>query len=238
MPTMDDYEFDPQQPVNTAVADSRRFNSRDQVERAVLLDKGRLVGLEGTWQTCKDGQGRDKLDEEGKLNYTWGREIWVSRWSLRMMMQCSDRIAKIIATLFPNDLSFLFTVDTSQLATAAAKINEIIFYRVASEVFDICCITCGVMTDEERALFERKITPRDLLEIFTTIIEHEINNDNMQAITKKVRRLLGEKFSLENVFPNLSELTEELLTQFSTGTPPINLTSSPNTPQSQIDEMS
>lgn len=227
--------YDPMMPDEKAVSDKRSFASRDQIERAILLDKGRRVGLEGTWKICKDTHGKDIVDEKGNLVWTWGNEIWVPRWSLRMMLQCSDRIASIIATLFPDDMSFLFKIDMNELATAAAKINEILFFKVAPEVFDICCYTLGIETDEDRSLFERRVTPRDLLEIFVTIIEHEINNESMQAITKKVQRLLGEKFSLENVFPNLSEVMAGLPMPSLMDIPQANSISYPNTQQSPIE---
>lgn len=230
-----DRQEDPQQPIN-AEAESRRILGRDQIERTILLDKGCFRGLEGTWKTCKDAHGKDVVDEGGKLVWTWGNKIWIPRWSLRQMMQCSDRIARIVATLFPDDLFFLFTVDMSELATAASRINEILFYQVAPEVVDICCFTCGVETDEEREQFINSITPRDILEIFTTVVEKEISNENMQAITKKVQRLLGERFSLENVFPNLGDIMEQGSMQFLTDLQQINSTSLASTAQSEPDE--
>lgn len=234
------YSDDPQRPVENqgqAVLD-KRASGREVIERAILLDKGRHIDIEGTWKTCRDLiSGKEIKDNDGNVIWTEGSKLWIPRWSLRQMVSCSERIATIITTLFPGDLFFLFNVEMEEVATAAARVNEILFHRVGPEVFDINCMTCGVETQEERALFERKLTPRDHLEIFVTIVEHEINNDNMQAITKKVKRLLGEKFSLENVFPSLSDFTAEQSNQFLTDLQATNSTSFPNTPLSQPDEM-
>lgn len=237
---MSDYNDDPQRPAplpNQAVSDTRA-SGREAVERAILLDQGSFVDIEGTWKTCRDlVTKKEILDADGKPVWRDESKVFVPRWSLRQMMLCSDRIATIITTLFPGDLFFLFNVEMEEIATAAARVNEILFHRVGPQVFDINAMTCGVESDEERALFERKLTPRDHLEIFVKIVEHEINNDNMQAITKKVKRLLGEKFSLENVFPSISDFMAEQSVGFLTGLQQISSTSSPNTPQSPPDEM-
>lgn len=167
------------------LAGSQKFNSRDEVERKIMLDLGRYVSLEGEWH-----------DE---------RRVFVPRWSAHELFVNSETIAFIISELFPNDLFFLYSINMDDVATAAARIHEILFGRVYPQILDIICTTLQI-DDDERGLFERRITPRDLLEVFCVVMEDNLTNENLRAITKKIQAVLGEKFNLESVFPNISDI--------------------------------
>lgn len=192
------------------------FKDRDDVEVKALLDQGRVVELEGVWN--------------GK------KTLLVPRWSVRRFYSCGHWIALIIANLFPHDLFFLLQVDITKQATAAAQIWEILS-RVYNEVAKVICITCNIKEEEAEEFFEA-ISQIDFLELFCTIIEQEINNQTVEAITKKFQRLLAERFQLENVLPDFGELSEEALKKSLTLLQSSNLQSSINIPPSKIKDAS
>lgn len=191
---------------------SKVFQSRDEVERRIMLDLGRWVALEGEWK----GE----------------RRIYVPRWMAHDLFVNSETIAFLISELFPHDLFFLYSINMDDIATATARIHEILFGRVYSQVLDIICATCQV-DDEDRGVFERRITPRDLLEIFCVVMEDNVVNQNLRAITKKIQAVVGEKFNLENVFPSILDGTVGQSQTHSAPTPMSNSSSSGNTGTSQ-----
>lgn len=190
------------------LAKSKSFTSRDEVERRIMLDLGRWVALEGEWK-----------DE---------RRVFVPRWMAYDLLKNSETIAFLISELFPNDLFFLYSINMDDVATATARIHEILFGRVYPQMYNIICATLQI-DDDERGLLERRITPRDLLEIFCVIMEDNIVNQNLKAITKKIQAVLGEKFNLESVFPNISDIMGERYTAPSESTPTSNSSSYGNT---------
>lgn len=189
---------------NTHLENSKMFSSRDEVEKRIMLDLGRWVSLEGEW----NGE----------------RRIFVPRWMAYELLRNSETIAFLVSELFPKDLFFLYSINMDDVATATARIHEILFGRVYPQIYDIICTTCQI-DEEERALLERRITPRDFLEIFCVIMEDNIVNQNLKAITKKIQAVVGEKFNLANVFPSIYDSTGVQYGTPSTPTPTNNSSS-------------
>lgn len=183
-----DWKADPTQRPPDVPNMEQPYGSRTEVEQKIFLDRGLIVTLEGSWK------GR--------------REIFVPRWSMYAFIQSGKAISEMVYILFPNDLFFLYNINSDEMATAAARIYDILIGKVYPQMAEIVMSTCGILPDE-RGAFERSITPRDFMEIFTVIFEQNLGSEELRAITKKLQRLLGEKFRLENAFPTISDIMGE-----------------------------
>ncbi len=158
-----------------------KFKNLGEVEREAIFGEGKeVVFNESVWNGSK--------------------KIIVPKWSMYEMEQLGGAIAMIVAELYPHDILFLAQIDTSRVATAASKIYDLIYNRVLPQVKEVVRVTFR-MDEEMFSQFYRSLRPYDFIEIFVTIVEQEINNDVVLALQKKVLRLLGEKFHLENVSP-------------------------------------
>ena len=184
------------------------FNSRNEAEIDILYDKGVDVKLDGSWK--------------GK------QIIHVPRWNLRKAHSCGKYVAQIIMDLFPNDVLFLVQINFDDKATAAEKLYDILFNRCYDQACRVVMITLGINDETEALEFIESLMPEDLMELFTVIIEQEINNKRTEAILKKVQRLLVEKFRLENESFDLQSIADLLLTRSSTVSPLSNLSSTPS----------
>jgi len=185
------------------------FHSREEVELLSLMDQGKLVELSAP---------------------IFGENtVRIPRWSMRKAFQCGEEVSRIIATLYPNDISFLLQINWTKQATAHAQLYDIICVRVLDPVMRIICLTLEIHEKEKQEQLINEITPEDVMEIFCTIIEQEVNNERMEAILKKVERLLTEKFRLENVSLNVNEILEAASQKFLTDIPSNNSLSSVTT---------
>lgn len=200
------------------------FQSREEVEQQALFYRGRHVTLKDSiW----DGSNK----------------VFIPKWSMETSFELGKTITTIIAILFPNDWFFLASLDTTRVATAAARLYHVLFENIYPQMCEVVQYTLrsstlpsdGLyhvpMTDEEFSKFKRAVSPQDFMEIFVSIVEQEINNQVMQALSKKVQRLLGERFALENAFPNISELMEEASTSLLEQLRSSSSQSSTNTPK-------
>ena len=186
------------------------FETRDEVEVDILYDKGIDVELEGSWK------GR--------------RVIRVPRWSLRKAHSCGKYVAQIIADLFPDDVLFLVKINFNNNATAAEELYDVIFNRMYDQACRVVLITLGITDENDAMEFVDTLMPEDLMELFTTIIEQEINNKRVEAILKKVQRLLVERFQLEKESLDLQNIAAFLLKPSLTNS---HLNSSSSTPSTQ-----
>ena len=171
---------------DAAAKNNAKYQNRGEVEDEIVnKPKFRDMVLEGEW--------------EGK------NTIRIPRWMAWQYFTLSEAVAKMIITLFPNNYFFLFYVDHSEIASATAQVQDILFNKVGKEVTRIVMETCKIDPDREKEFLE-SITGWDLVELFLCIIEMNINNDSMRALQKKFKRLLGERFALENVFPDWEDI--------------------------------
>jgi len=192
------------------------FLNRDSVEWKILADQGTEVALDGSIR----GE----------------RRVRVPRWSARKGHQCGKHVAEIIATLFPNDLIFLVQLDWSKVSTASSQVYEILFERAYDQMIRVICVTLDMYKESEIEEFLNTVTPVDILTLFCTIVEQELGQDNIDAILKKVQRLLAEKFQLGSDSYDLQSILEQAFKNFSTSIPPSNLSSSPTTSKSNTPE--
>lgn len=155
----------------------RVFEDRPEAELTALLDQGKVVTLEGVYKGSK--------------------HIRVPRWSARRWFSSVKYLSQVIAVLFPNDFLFLLSVNYKEPSTAAMQIAEIM-ERVYDEIMQIICITLCITEKAGVEEFIDSVSWLDVFEIFSTIIEQEVNNETAEAVLKKVQRLLVEKFHLEN----------------------------------------
>lgn len=212
------------EPGQEKLAETKKvFESREEVEQKGLFYKGRIV----------------KFHDSA---YQGKAEIFVPKWNMDTAYELGRSITWIIATLFPHDWFFLATLDTTKVATAAARVYKILYEDIYPQVMEIIQKTLRTskhpdvtyhipMDDEEFSVFRRSMSPVDIVELFVAIVEQEINNEVMQALSKKLQRLLGEKFQLENAFPNISELMGEASQSLLERIRLSNLPSSTSTPQ-------
>lgn len=176
-----------------------KFGDRTVVEIDILKAQGKIVTLMGSWL--------------GK------REIQVPRWNIETLLMLGDDTAQLIADVFPNDLFFLYQIDTHQPATAAYEIADILFRKMSVRMLNIVYTTLEVVGDDEQKKFRRSLAPSDLLEIWVTIMEQEINNETMEALQKKVRRILADRFALQNVWPSFAEFMDGAMNMSTNGSP-------------------
>lgn len=175
-----------------------KFKNRGDVEAAIVFDKYRDIKLQGSWE----GQS----------------SIRVPRWMAKQYFELSEEIAQLIMQLFPNNYFFLFYVDHSKIASAVAEVQEVLFNKVGKTMVRVIMRTCKIDEAREDEFLE-SVTGWDLIEVFLCIVEMNINNDMMRAMQKKFRRLLGERFALENVFPELEDIMDGHRNTASTASP-------------------
>lgn len=192
------------------------FLDRDSVEWKILADQGREVQLVGSWRGEK--------------------VIRVPRWSARKGHQCGRYIAEIIATLFPNDLIFLVQLDWSKVATASSQVYEILYERAYDQMIRVICVTLDIYQTKDVNEFVNTVAAEDILELFCTIVEQQLGESHVQAILKKVPRLLAEKFRLEKGSYDLQDILARVFGAYSTTTPPNNSSFSPITQKSNKQE--
>lgn len=68
------------------------FHSREEVELLSLMDQGKLVGA-----ICS--------------SFCRSNTVRVPRWSMRKGLYTREEVSRIIATLYPNDISFLLQIN-------------------------------------------------------------------------------------------------------------------------------
>jgi hypothetical protein len=138
----------------------------------------------------------------------------------------------IIAKLFPKNLPFLLSIDMTSTATAAAEIYDILFDQAYQEMMKVVAVTLDILEQPRMDLLCDSITPLDAMELFTTIVEQEINNESIQNILKKTQRLLVEKFHLGKESFDIRGLLELVLGTSLTDSQWTSLLSSPTIPTS------
>lgn len=206
-----------------AKPEKKAFQSRDEVEQKGLFYRGRMVKMTDTIWLGQD-------------------TIFLPKWNMDLAYDLGRTITQIIATLFPHDWFFLASIDTTKVATGAARIYHIVYDEIYPQAMEVVQKTLRSteykdaeyhvsMDDEEWSKLKRALSPLDFLELFVSVVEQEINNEVMQALSKKVQRLLGERFALENAFPSISETMEEVSTSLLEQLRSSNLQSSTNTQQ-------
>lgn len=172
------------------------FGSREEVEKLTLFDLGKDVTL--------------------TVTFRGSRTIKVPRWNVIQSHECSSALAEIIAALYPHDLLFLYQLDYSKRADAASKIHKILMYDIYDPAMQIICKTLNIVVKEEVEEFLTTISTEDVMELFCTIVEQEINSERIEAIIKKFQRLVTTKFPLQNVQLGLQDIVTALQSQSST----------------------
>ena len=168
--------------------EAKVFKDREEVEILTLYDLGKDVELEA--------------------GYKGSKKIRVPRWSMRKAHKCSKAVAEIIAATYPNDLLFLYQLDYTKRADCAAKLHKILFFDIYDPAMQIICATLDITDKVEIGNLIDCLTELDVMEIFCTIIEQEINGARIEAIIKKFQRLLSDRFPLQNVSLGLQELLD------------------------------
>lgn len=190
--------------VNFSEAPTGVFQSKDEAEYVALVDRGKVVELEGSIQVEVIEKNGDKT--KGRL-----RKVRVPRHNISKTVECGEAVAGIIDALFPDDFIFLLSVKTDESGTAISKIHDIIFNKVYQQAAIVILCTFNIRTEEQGAAFFEDLSNVDFLNLFCTIIEQDFNNEVVDAVIKKFQGLLAERFHLENVLPDLQGFSAEAL---------------------------
>lgn len=174
------------------------------------------------------------IDLEGHINGS--KRVECKRWNTRKSFQCGKITGEILASLFPNDALFLLSIEWGKPLTASAQLYDILFNRIYDNMVRLVCYTLDIIEDPDIRQFIETTTPMDVLTLFVTVINQEINNSNVEAIIKKAQGLLVEKFRLDSDSLSLPNILAALLQTHSTDSPLISLLSSLTTPKSTSSE--
>lgn len=196
--------------------EQKTFVSREAVERTILFPEGLTIDLQGHWR------GNKRLE--------------CKRWNTRKAYACSKLVSDILCSLFPNDVLFLTQIEWDQTATASSQLYDVCMNKVYDPMVRLVCTTLDITEEKDIAEFIETTMPIDILELFVAVVNQEINSSNVEAIIKKVQRLLVEKFQLDSDSLSLPNILAVLLQNPSTDSLPTSLLSSLIMPRSTITE--
>ena len=154
------------------------FISRGMVEKEILFPVGAMLTLQG--------------------HINGNKIVECKLWNTRKAYQCGTLVSEILAALFPNDALFLVNIDWSKPLTANQELYEVLFRRVYDPMTRLVAYTLDITEDKDIRSMIETTRPMDILNLFVTIVNQEINNDTVAAIIKKAQELLVEKFRLQS----------------------------------------